>query len=230
MPLVNCPECGGGVSSAAPTCPHCGHPNPGRPAAPPPPVAQPGRGSGWFIFAFVLVFAFGLGVFGWGVYRLLNRYNHPEPRRPEEIVDYADSSVRTTPPPELPDYVDSVQREMAREREGTQPPDSGTYELAALDVMPELANRAEVQKALSRNYPPLMRDAGISGTVTVRFRITRTGTVDPSSVEVVESTHEAFSEAAVRVVTRMRFSPGKLHASPVPVWVTLPVTFTIANG
>src|SRR5882757_2478138 len=26
MPLVTCPECGGSVSTAATSCPHCGHP------------------------------------------------------------------------------------------------------------------------------------------------------------------------------------------------------------
>ena len=26
MPVINCPECGGNVSDAAPACPHCGHP------------------------------------------------------------------------------------------------------------------------------------------------------------------------------------------------------------
>ena len=46
MALGNCISCGGTVSSAAPTCPHCGQPSPIGPALDPrnpfrPPVAEP---------------------------------------------------------------------------------------------------------------------------------------------------------------------------------------------
>lgn len=34
MALLQCPECGGNVSSAATTCPHCGHPLGGQRPAP----------------------------------------------------------------------------------------------------------------------------------------------------------------------------------------------------
>ena len=230
MPLVNCPECGGGVSSAAPTCPHCGHPNPGRPAVPgPPPSGRPGGVSaGWIILGFLAVGALGVALLGWGVYRFTQRVDNHE-RRPEEIVDFDSVPRSPADTAELPDFVDSVQKEMARERAGTQPPDSGTYELSALEVQPELLNRDQVVAALSRNYPPLLRDGGIGGTVQVRFRITRTGGVDASSIEVLESTHEAFTDAAVRVAREMRFRPGRYNGSPVPVWVTLPITFQIAR-
>jgi protein TonB len=231
MPLVNCPECGGSVSSTAPTCPHCGHANPGRPAAPPPISRSGGPSAGWFLVAFALVAVLGVGVFGWGVYHLLQRYNHPQPRPPEELVDYREDSVparpAATPPEALPGVADSARRPMAREGERTPPPDSGTYELSAVETQPELVNREQVKYALSRNYPPLLRDAGVSGSVTVQFRITRTGEVDPATIKVLQSTHEAFSDAAVRVVMQMRFSPAWHGGSPVPVWITLPVTFQI---
>ncbi|HEX6306933.1 MAG TPA: TonB family protein, partial [Longimicrobiales bacterium] len=42
---------------------------------------------------------------------------------------------------------------------------------------PELLNRDDVARALVRNYPPLLRDAGIGGSPTVHFLIDRTGTV-----------------------------------------------------
>ncbi|HET7232636.1 MAG TPA: TonB family protein [Longimicrobium sp.] len=231
MPLVNCPECGGSVSSAAPACPHCGHPSPGRPAAPtPPPSRGGGVSAGWIILGFLAVGALGLALLGWGVYRFADRFDTGE-RRPEELVDFDSMPPRpsTAGPEERPDYVDSAQEEIARERAGTQPPDSGTYELSALEVQPELLNRDEVVAALSRNYPPLLRDAGVGGTVRVRFRITRTGGVDASSIEVLESTHEAFTDAAAHVAREMRFRPGRHNGSAVPVWVALPVTFQIAR-
>ncbi|HKP76416.1 MAG TPA: TonB family protein, partial [Longimicrobiaceae bacterium] len=107
------------------------------------------------------------------------------------------------------------------------PPDEGTYELSAVEEQPELSNRSEVARQLSRNYPPLLRDAGVVGTVTVRMRVLENGTVDPESVSIENSTHEAFGDAARRVVERMRFRPAKVGGKAVKVWVTLPVTFQL---
>ncbi|HYH83618.1 MAG TPA: TonB family protein [Longimicrobium sp.] len=109
----------------------------------------------------------------------------------------------------------------------TQPPDEGTYELSAVEEQPELSNRSEVARQMSRNYPPLLRDAGVTGTVTIRMRVNEDGRVDNESISVENSTHEAFGDAARRVVERMRFRPAKVGGRAVKVWVTLPVTFQL---
>jgi protein TonB len=109
----------------------------------------------------------------------------------------------------------------------TAPPDEGTYELSAVEEQPELSNRSEVARQMSRNYPPLLRDAGVTGTVTIRMRVNEDGHVDAESISVENSTHEAFGDAAKRVVERMRFRPAKVGGRPVKVWVTLPVTFQL---
>jgi TonB family protein len=98
-----------------------------------------------------------------------------------------------------------------------------------VEVQPELVNREEAAAALSRNYPPLLRDAGVTGTVTIRMRIGRDGVVDPASIQVESTTHELFSDAAVRVAQRLRFSPARSRGQPVPVWVTLPITFQLQS-
>jgi protein TonB len=123
---------------------------------------------------------------------------------------------------------DGVQNGQAQDVTARQaPPDEGTYELSAVEEQPELSNRSEVARQLSRNYPPLLRDAGVVGTVTVRMRVMENGSVDPSSVSIENSTHEAFGDAARRVVERMRFRPAKVGGKAVKVWVTLPVTFQL---
>jgi protein TonB len=109
----------------------------------------------------------------------------------------------------------------------TAPPDEGTYELSAVEEQPELSNRSEVARQLSRNYPPLLRDAGVVGTVTIRMRVMENGSVDPESISIENSTHDAFGDAAKRVVERMRFRPAKVGGKAVKVWVTLPVTFQL---
>lgn len=123
------------------------------------------------------------------------------------------------------DGVDNGQAQDVTARQA--PPDEGTYELSAVEEQPELSNRSEVARQLSRNYPPLLRDAGVVGTVTVRMRVMENGSVDPSSVSIENSTHDAFGDAARRVVERMRFRPAKVGGKAVKVWVTLPVTFQL---
>ncbi|HEX8903847.1 MAG TPA: TonB family protein [Longimicrobiaceae bacterium] len=109
----------------------------------------------------------------------------------------------------------------------TTPPDEGTYELSAVEEQPDLSNRAEVIRQISRNYPPLLRDAGVTGEVVLRMRVLADGHVDPESISIESSTHDAFADAAKRVVERMRFRPAKVGGKAVKVWVTLPVTFQL---
>lgn len=107
------------------------------------------------------------------------------------------------------------------------PADEGTYDISAVEVRPELTNRSEVARLVERNYPPLLRDAGIAGNVTLRFRVNEDGRVDESSIEVLDSSHEGFADAARRAVSRMRFRPAKVNNQAVKVWVQIPVTFNV---
>jgi TonB family protein len=213
MALVKCPECGGSVSSQAPACPHCGYPHPGAAAPGAWSGASPSRGlsPGWLIFGVVAVGMVVLGVLGLGVYRAVQgaaRADSP----PEELVDWVD-----------PDSVDTV-----TSRGGPPPPpEDSTFELSAVETQPELLNRDEIAAAISRNYPPLLRDAGVTGSVTLRMRLGSDGVVDAGTIKVVESSHDAFSQAAANVASRLRFRPARVKGKPVPVWVTLPVTFQL---
>lgn len=109
----------------------------------------------------------------------------------------------------------------------TTPPDQGTYDLESVQEKPQLQNGSEIQRALSRNYPPLLRDAGVNGTVTVKIRVNEDGRVDASSIEIVETSHDAFADATKRTVERMRFRPAKVDGRAVKVWVILPITWQV---
>jgi protein TonB len=121
--------------------------------------------------------------------------------------------------------VENGQQQSTEQR--TAPADEGTYELSAVEEQPSLSNGSEVQRQLARQYPPLLRDAGVVGTVTLRMRVLEDGHVDPESISVENTTHDAFADAAKRVVEKMRFRPAKVGGHPVKVWVTLPVTFQL---
>jgi TonB family protein len=105
-----------------------------------------------------------------------------------------------------------------------------SYDLSEVEQTPELDNRPVVAAALGREYPRVLRDAGQTGTVTLRFRVLPNGTVDRSSVTVEDYTHPDFAEAARRVVYVMHFRPARIRKGPVPVWVTIPVTFQLVSG
>lgn len=91
-------------------------------------------------------------------------------------------------------------------------------------VKPELQNRDAVQRALIRNYPPLLRDAGIGGTVLLWALIDERGTVLRTQVKE-GSGHEAFDGAATKIADIMKFSPALNRDQKVKVWIQLPIVF-----
>jgi bla regulator protein blaR1 len=105
----------------------------------------------------------------------------------------------------------------------------GTPTFTPFTVAPEIQNRAEVIAAMARNYPPLLRDAGIGGTIRVYFLISETGRV--AEVRIDQSSgHEALDQAALAVASVYRFSPAMNRDQPVPVWVSFPITFQSTSG
>jgi protein TonB len=95
-----------------------------------------------------------------------------------------------------------------------------------MTVAPELTNTADVQRALVRSYPPLLRDAGIGGKPVVWFLIDETGKVIKTQLSQ-SSGHAALDEAAMRVAEIMKFSPALNHDKKVTVWVELPIVFRV---
>jgi len=102
-------------------------------------------------------------------------------------------------------------------------------DVEAADTRPELTNKRQAELILQRNYPPLLRDAGATGRTTVQLIIAPDGKVEPGSVRVQESTHDAFNDAAIRAVERFRFKPATLKGHPVAVLVTIPIEWRLEN-
>lgn len=91
---------------------------------------------------------------------------------------------------------------------------------------PSITNREEVIAAMEANYPPLLREAGIGGTVRVYFFINALGDVEDVRVDQ-SSGHPALDDGALAVADVYRFSPARLEDKPVPVWVSFPITFRV---
>lgn len=108
------------------------------------------------------------------------------------------------------------------------PHDDGVpFASGEVDQLPQLANPREAQRLLERVYPSMLRDAGVTGHTTVLLVIDKTGAVQPGSVTVQESTHDAFRDAAVRAAEHFRFRPAKLQGEPVSVIISLPIEWQI---
>ena len=93
-----------------------------------------------------------------------------------------------------------------------------------MTVRPGVKNKAEVLQALEREYPSLLRDAGIGGTVLVWFFIDETGTVQRTRIHT-SSGHRSLDDSALKVAGVIRFTPALNRDKRVPVWISLPITF-----
>ena len=93
-----------------------------------------------------------------------------------------------------------------------------------LTVKPELLNRADVARAMTRLYPEMLVQAGIGGTVLVWLHLDENGAVIETRVKS-SSGHTALDDAALKVAQTARFSPAYNRDQRVRVWVELPVVF-----
>ncbi len=93
-------------------------------------------------------------------------------------------------------------------------------EFYAVEVKPKLV------KYVPPKYPELGREAGIEGTVVLRFIIDTTGRV--RKVMVVETDlDESFVKAAIEAVKKWRFRPAMMFDKKVPVWMEQPIEFRL---
>lgn len=75
-------------------------------------------------------------------------------------------------------------------------------------------------------YPEKAAKEGIQGRVTVKFVVTRTGSI--GKVRVIRSEDPDLDKEAVRVIKSLpRFTPGKMNGQTVNCWYTLPITFKL---
>jgi TonB family protein len=95
-----------------------------------------------------------------------------------------------------------------------------------MTVRPQLQNGREVQQALMRHYPPLLRDAGIGGEALIWFFIDEDGAVRDTRINR-SSGHDALDQAALAVAGLMDFTPAYNRDVRVPVWIAMPIRFEV---
>jgi len=76
-------------------------------------------------------------------------------------------------------------------------------------------------------YPPLLREAGIEGTVVLEFTVDATGRVDSASIVVISRDHLAFERPAVDAIRGSVFRPATVDGVAVPLRIRQTIAWTI---
>jgi TonB family protein len=92
---------------------------------------------------------------------------------------------------------------------------------AVVDEKPERVS------TISVDYPDLLRQAGIEGTVVVEVIIDTLGRAEPGSLRIVQSTNKAFELPAKDAVLKSVYRPGRVRGQAVRVLVQVPISFSI---
>ena len=134
----------------------------------------------------------------------------------DDVVDVIEAGV-----PELP--VEAV------EPPPPPPEERDIYDaptFTPFTAAPTILNRNDVVRAMEQEYPLLLRNAGVGGTVRVYFFIDEDGRVRDRQIDE-SSGHQALDAAAMAVSEIYRFSPALNRDEAVPVWVSFPITFQV---
>ncbi len=109
----------------------------------------------------------------------------------------------------------------------TQVEEEKVYDV--IEQMPQFpGGESALTGFVSKNlaYPVLAQENGIQGTVIVRFRVEKDGSV--SHVQILRSLDPACDKEAIRIVKSLpKFIPGKQNGLAVAVWYTFPVKFKL---
>jgi TonB family protein len=88
-----------------------------------------------------------------------------------------------------------------------------------------LRNPHEMAFAIQQAYPPVLRQAGVTGTATVAVKVRPDGSVEPDGISVVQATVDAFGTAAAMVAPRIRFEPVSADGRPVSADQVVTIAF-----
>ena len=101
----------------------------------------------------------------------------------------------------------------------------GTYRMVPREE-PILRNGRDLRRLVARAYPAALRDAGVTGSVLLRFRVDAAGAVEPDWIAVDLTTDPAFEEPAAAVARMLRFQPATgMDGASTAAWVTMPIHF-----
>ena len=94
---------------------------------------------------------------------------------------------------------------------------------AGVSELPELNNMETLMEEI--NYPNSSRTLAEEGMVVLLVHVGTDGVVD--DYRIMKSPSEALSNASVKVIDKMRFTPAKGLNGPMAAWTVVPIKFAI---
>jgi protein TonB len=82
-------------------------------------------------------------------------------------------------------------------------------------------------RTVTPDFPMDMRRANVSGVVTINCLVDPRGEVQ--DLKVVKSTNVAFIQPALEALKKWKFKPAQRDGSSVPIRVTIPIKFSMAE-
>ena len=107
---------------------------------------------------------------------------------------------------------------------------AGVPNAAVAGALPENTPGLVAPEAVSfprPEYPTMLKQAGIEGTVLATFVVGTDGRAEPGTIQILTSTNLAFEAPSLDAIRNAVFRPGTLHGAPVRVQVQLPIRFMI---
>lgn len=93
-------------------------------------------------------------------------------------------------------------------------------------VAPRLKDKRSAQRVVEDHYPPLLKDAGVGGKVTLQAFVDTTGRVLDARV-VSSSGTQLLDDAALEAVRLFEFTPALNRDTKVAVWIRQLIIFQI---
>ena len=102
------------------------------------------------------------------------------------------------------------------------PDEGGAYRAESVELVAAL-----LPPAPSPSYPELLRRAGVTGRVVVRFVVDTAGRVETGSVTILSSAHGELERAVREVLPHYRFRPAEAGGKRVRMLVEMPFEFAL---
>lgn len=96
-------------------------------------------------------------------------------------------------------------------------------------VAPSIKDKERAARIVRDKYPKILRDAGIGGRVVVWAFIDENGVVRNCQIHT-SCGNATLDDAAAAAVMEFSFRPALNYDKYVPVWVSIPITFTVVRN
>ena len=108
---------------------------------------------------------------------------------------------------------------------GVTPSANQVYSTGEVDQLPALVSGPPID----RDYPAILRQAGITGRVVLQAVIDTTGRAEPASIQVIQTVNAGFSDPAKRWMAKALFRPARRNGQAVRVLVTQALDYSLGR-